>query len=74
MDELKLILSSRFMKGIVTKIIAKTIKNKTGYEIDIELNEVAVEVIDGKVHLHVDAKAEMQSDDLWHIVKSNGLI
>ena len=74
MDELKLILSSRFMKGIVTKIIAKAIKNKTGYEIDIELNEVAVEVIDGKVHLHVDAKAEMHGDDLWHIVKSNGLI
>ena len=35
MDELKMSLSTKFMKGIVTKIISKAILKKTGYNINI---------------------------------------
>ena len=48
MDELKLNLSSKFMRGIVTKLIAKAIYKKTGYKIEVELNSINVEVINGK--------------------------
>lgn len=74
MDELKLILNTKFMRGMVTKIIAKAILKKTGYQVDIDLNEISVEVIDGKAHLHVNADAAVNTSDLLNIVKSNDLI
>lgn len=74
MDELKLILNTKFIRGIVTKIIAKAILKKTGYDIDIELNKISAQVVDGKVHLQVDADVEMEANDLIAIIKSKDLI
>ena len=74
MDELKLILNTKFIRGIVTKIIAKAILKKTGYNIDIELNKISAQVVDGKVHLQVDADVEMEANDLIAIIKSKDLI
>lgn len=74
MDELKLILNTKFMRGMVTKIIKKAILKKTGYQVDIDLNEITVEVVDGKAHLHVNADAAINTNDLLDIIKSNDLI
>lgn len=74
MDELKLILGTKFMRSIVTKIIAKAILKKTGYHVDIDLNEIAAEVVDGKVHLHMNVDAAINTEDLVNIIKSNDLI
>ena len=73
MDVLKLNLSTKFMKGIVTKLISKAIYKKLGYKIDILLNEIQIENKDGKVYLHVDADAEIESTEFVKIVKSIGL-
>ena len=70
MDELKLNLSSKFMKGIVTKLIAKAIYKKTGYKIDVELNSRNVEVIDGKAHIHADVDVEIDNNELKKIVST----
>lgn len=74
MDELKLALSTKFMKNIVTKILRKAILKKTGYEVDIQLNKVQLETHDGKVSLHMDIDAEVNSEDFMDILKSSGLI
>lgn len=74
MDELKLLLNTRFMKNIITKILAKAIYKKTGYQIDIQLNEVKAEVHDGKVSIHVNADAEMNSEDLIDILKKKDVM
>lgn len=74
MDELKLALSTKFMRGIVTKILAKAIYKKTGYHVDIRLNEVKAETHDGKISLHMDIDAEMNSEDLVKILKSGDLM
>lgn len=74
MDELKLALHTRFMKNIVTKLLAKAIFKKTGYEVNIQINKIEAEVFDGKINLHVDANAEMNSDDLVQVLKSGDLI
>lgn len=74
MDELKLALHTRFMKNIVTKLLAKAIFKKTGYDVSIQINKIEAEVFDGKINLHVDANAEMNSDDLVQILKSGDLI
>ena len=70
MDELKLNLSSKFMRGIVTKLIAKAIYKKTGYKIEVELNSISVEVINGKAHIHADVDAEIDNEELMKIVKT----
>ena len=74
MDELKMSLSTKFMRGIVTKIISKAILKKTGYNIDIQLNEIKLETIDGKVCLHADVDAKINNEDFINIIKSKGLI
>lgn len=73
MDELKIKLSTKFMRGIITKIISKAIYAKLGYKIDIQLNDIQVEHIDGKVHLHVNADAEIDNGEFMKIIKSVGL-
>lgn len=73
MDELKLKLSTKFMRGIVTKLISKAIYKKYGYDIDILLNEIEIKNEDGKVHLHMNVDAEVNNDDFKKIIKSIGL-
>ena len=70
MDELKLNLSSKFMRGIVTKLISKAVYKKTGYKIGIELNNINVEVINGRSHIHINADAEIDNDELMKIVRA----
>lgn len=70
MDELKMNLSSKFMRGIVTKIISKAVYKKTGYKVEIDLNNINVEVVNGKAYIHVDADAAIDNDELMKIVKS----
>ena len=70
MDELKLNISSKFMRGIVTKLISKAVYKKTGYKIGIELNNINVEVINGRAHIHINADAEIDNDELMKIVRT----
>lgn len=73
MDELKLKLSTKFMRGIIAKIVSKTIFKKFGYKIDIQINEIEVTTHDGKIYLHVNADAETSNDEFKKIIKSSGL-
>lgn len=73
MDELKINLSSRLVKGIVTKLIAKALYKKLGYKIDIQLNSLSATVIDGKAHIHVDADGEMDKTEFMKLINSVGL-
>ena len=74
MDELKLTLNTRFMRSIVTKLLAKAIYKKIGYRVDIQINEIKAETYDGKIRLHMDVDAEMNSDDLMNALKSKDLL
>lgn len=74
MDELKLIISTKFMRNIITKILAKVIYKKTGYRIDIQINRVEADTYDGKVRIHMDADAEINSEDLMHALRTSGLL
>ena len=73
MDELKLKLSTKFMRGIITKLISKIIFSKFGYSIDIQLNEIQVKNEGGKIKLHADVDAEMTNEEFVRIIKNIGL-
>lgn len=52
MDEMRIV--SKFTRGIISKAIKMVIRKKTGYNIDIQLNEAITTVNDGKMVLCQD--------------------
>ena len=64
---------SKFTRGIISKALKMVIHKKTGYNVDIQLNEINTTITDGKTHLHVDVDAEIGKEELTNILKSIGL-
>lgn len=73
MDELKLNITTAFMKNLIAKTIAKMIRKKLGYSLDILLNQIEIKATDGKIRIHIDADAVTTNDDLLKMIKSAGL-
>lgn len=64
---------SKFTRGIISKAIKMFIRKKTGYNVDVQLNEAITTISDGKTHLHLDIDAELDKNELMNILKSIGL-
>lgn len=67
MDEMKLKLSTKFMRGIIAKIISKSIYNKFGFKPKIQINEIEAEMKDGKICFHINADGEVDDKILLKI-------
>ena len=72
MDEMKLKLSTKFMRSILAKFCSRYIRKKHGCKTDILINEVDLDMVDGKTHLHVDVDVDLSSDDFKKFMKSIG--
>ena len=72
MDELKMKLSTKFMRGIVAKLLAKFIHKKLGYKVNIQINELDVSVVDGETKIITSVEAKCNSDEFTKIMKSIG--
>lgn len=70
MDEMRVKLGTKFMRGMVSKIVSKLIYKKTGYKIDIQLNDLDVSVIDGDTTIKVNMEAKLKSEEFNKIIKS----
>ena len=70
MDEMKLKLSTKFMRNIAAKVIAKAIYKKTGCRVDIQLNELDISIIDGEAHISTNVEAKLNSEEFNKIVKT----
>lgn len=73
MDEMKAKLTTRFMRGIVSKLIAKAIYKKYGYKVDIQLNDLDISVIDGETNINTNVEVRLNSGEFVKIMKSIGL-
>jgi hypothetical protein len=71
MDEMKI--ESKFITGIVSKIAKKVVRDKLGYNIDIQLNGLRTTVIDDKTHVHLDVDLELTKEELNKLLKSIGV-
>lgn len=69
MDLFMLKLSTKFMKGRVAKFISKTVYKKFGYKVDIQLNDVLIDVIDGDVRVHIDADGKMNKTEFHRLME-----
>lgn len=71
MDFLKFKLaSSKMMKGIITKFIEKKVYEKLGYKINIQLNDLQIDMIDGEVKAHLDVDAKMNKSEFNRLMES----
>ena len=73
MDEMKVKLTTRFMRGLVSKLIAKAIYKKYGYKVDIQLNDLDISVVDGETNINTNVEVRLNSGEFVKIMKSIGL-
>ena len=73
MDEMKMRLSTKFMRNIVARLIAKAIYKKTGYKVDIQLNDLDISIIDGETNVSTNVEVKINSSEFMKIMKSIGL-
>lgn len=66
-------IESKFMTGIVSKVIGMAVRQRLGYNVDIQLNEVRTTVIEGKTHVHLDVDAELSKEELGKLLKNIGI-
>ena len=71
MDEMKLL--SKFTTGIVSKLAEVALRKKLGVDADIVLNELQVNIVDGKTHIHLDLDAELSKEELTRLLKHIGI-
>lgn len=70
MDEMRIKLSTSFMRGIVSKLIARSIYKKYGYKVNIKLEDLDMWVIDGDTTIKLNVEANLKSEDFKRIMKS----
>ena len=73
MDEMKVKLSTNFMKGIVSKLITRSIRKKTGYKVDIQINDLDISFVNGETIIKTNVEAKLDSSEFKKIIKSAGL-
>lgn len=73
MDEMKIKLSTKIMRNLISKIISKTIYKKLGYRVDIQLNGLDVNMNNGDVTVKLNAEANLKYDELIKIINSVNL-
>ena len=67
MDEMKIKLSTKFMRGMVAKVLIKVIFSKFGVRPEITVNGLEAELKDGKIRFHIDMDGEIDEDVLLKI-------
>lgn len=63
MDEMKLKLTTKFMRGIVSKLIEKSIYKKYGYRVNVQLNDLDINIIDGETTINTNVEAKISSEE-----------
>lgn len=71
MDELKI--GSKLMKMILSRVLKRVVKTKFGYDADIRIEELNAVFTDGKAHIHINADADMEKEELMKLLKGAGV-
>lgn len=73
MDEMRVKLSTKFMRGVVAKLISMAISKKYGCKVDIQLNDLDISFVDGDTNISTNVDIKLNSDEFKKIIKSVGL-
>lgn len=70
MDEMRVKLTTKFMRKMVSKLIVKMVYKQTGCKIDIQLDELDVWAIDGNTTLKVSGEVKLNKEEFNKIIES----
>lgn len=70
MDEMKLKLTTKFMRGMVSKLISRAISKKTGCKVNVHFNDLDVEIIDGETKIDANVELKINSNEFMKFMKS----
>ena len=68
MDEMRLKLSTKFMRSIVSKLIGRAIYKKFGYKVNVQINNLDVNIIDGDASIMTNVEVKMSSDEFHKLM------
>lgn len=72
MDEMKVKLSTKFMRSFISKLISKAIYKKFGYKVNIQINDLAVSIVDGETKISTSVEMNLDSEEFTKIIKNVG--
>lgn len=70
MDEMRIKLGTNFMKRIVSRLISKYIFRKTGYKVNVQVNDFDFWAVDGDTTVKLNIEAKLGSAEFNKIMKS----
>ena len=70
MDEMKIKLSTKFMKNVVSKLLSKFIYMKTGYKVTIQIEEFDFWSYNSETTVKMNVEAKMKSEEFNKILNS----
>ena len=70
MDEMRVKISTKFMKNIVSKLIAKAIYKKTGCKVNIQIDDLDVWMLNGDTTVRLNVEAKLKSNEFNKIMES----
>ena len=66
-------IESKFTRGIASRLIKKAMRDKLGYNVDVQLNKFRTTVIEEKTHVHLDIELDLSKDEIDTLLKGIGL-
>lgn len=70
MDDMKI--ESTFLRGIASRLIEKAVRDKLGYNVDVQLNRFRTTIIDEKTHVHLNIEFNLSKEELDKLMKNIG--
>ena len=61
------------MRGMLAKVLEMLIRNKTGYKVKIQLNDIDVAITEDVAHVHLDVDGDVNANDLKKFSRIIGL-
>lgn len=64
-------IESKFMTGLIGKVIEKALKRKTGRDVKVQLNEIGVQdITDDIISAKIDLEVRMSKEELSKLLES----
>ena len=73
MDEMFIKLRTKLMKNLISKLLCKAIKSKTGYKIDIQFKDLEAEINNGEIIINANLEVKMDEHEFVKTLKSEDL-
>lgn len=71
MDEMRIKLSTKLLRGLVSKFISKAVYKNIGVRPDINVRDIELDMREGKTYFHIDVDGSIGNEV---ILKLNNLI